>query len=52
MGVAAGADRIGDEHAVQPGVDDAVARLQRHSAAVDRAVSPMVCQRPRSDFFG
>jgi hypothetical protein len=32
--VAAGADGVGQQHAVQPGVDDAVARTQGHAAAV------------------
>mmetsp|Transcript_29766 Transcript_29766/g.65014 ORF Transcript_29766/g.65014 Transcript_29766/m.65014 type:complete len:625 (-) Transcript_29766:76-1950(-) len=34
VGVAAGADGVGQQHAVQPGVDDAVAGLQGHAAAV------------------
>ncbi len=35
MGVAAGADGVRNEETVQPGVDDAVARLQGHAAALD-----------------
>ncbi|CCJ92762.1 hypothetical protein BN131_435 [Cronobacter malonaticus 681] len=34
VGVAAGADGIRQQHTVQPGVDHAVARTQRHAAAV------------------
>ena len=33
MAVAAGADGIGQQHAVQPGVDDAVARTQWYTTA-------------------
>ena len=34
MGVTAGTDGIRQQHAVQPGVDNAVARTQRHATAV------------------
>lgn len=38
MGVAAGPHGIGNDHPVQPGVDDAVSGLERHSAAVYRRI--------------
>ena len=38
VGVAAGPDGIRDQETVQPGVDDAVARLQRHAATLDDEV--------------
>ncbi len=34
--IAAGADGVGQQHAVQPGVDDAVAGTQRDAAALAR----------------
>jgi len=35
VAVGAGAERVGQDHAVDPAMDDAVARAQRDSAALD-----------------